>query len=188
MKYLKVMFGTKSKAGYGFQYKIGEVNISEKWNPNDLDPKNRGGFNFSTENKILRWLVRGDTIYNVTIPENAEIIDCPNESAPHGVFITNKIILTNPRLITDEMAMHFYLVSDLPEKSYFKAMYGVARRGHMKTALQIFKDKINKKNINLALDEFEDFCKPSDSWVDDGEHLGENIKKIYQMLLEIKNN
>ncbi len=29
-----------------------------------------GGFNFSTEDKILRWLVRGDTLYDVIIPED----------------------------------------------------------------------------------------------------------------------
>ena len=37
-----------------------------------------GGFNFSTEDKILRWLVRGNTIYDVVILEDAEIIDCPS--------------------------------------------------------------------------------------------------------------
>lgn len=45
-----------------------------------------GGFNFSTESKILRWLVRGDTIYDVELPEDAEVVDCPSNSASHGVF------------------------------------------------------------------------------------------------------
>ena len=89
-KYLKVMFENK---GVDFEYKIGEVNIANNWNPNTYDPKEMGGFNFSTEDKILRWLIRGDTIYNVEVPIDAEIIDCPSESAPHGVFRSNKIIL-----------------------------------------------------------------------------------------------
>ena len=80
-----------------------------------------GGFNFSTEDKILRWLVRGDTIYDVEIPGDADIVDCINESAPHGVFRSNKIIIKNPRKVDDEYAMELYLKSDLPEKSYFKA-------------------------------------------------------------------
>jgi hypothetical protein len=106
MKYLKVMFKTKSGAS-DFEYKIGKVNIANKWNPNVHDPQKMGGFNFSTEDKILRWLVRGDTIYDVAIPDDAEIIDCESTSAPHGVFRSNKIIITNPRVVTDEMAMDF---------------------------------------------------------------------------------
>ena len=66
------MFGNK---GVDFEYKIGEVNIANNWNPNTFDPKEMGGFNFSTEDKIIRWLVRGDTIYDVIILEGSEVID-----------------------------------------------------------------------------------------------------------------
>ena len=31
-----------------------------------------GGFNFSTEDKILRYIFRGDTIYDVIIPDNCD--------------------------------------------------------------------------------------------------------------------
>ena len=85
MKYLKLVDGVKSNAS-GFEYKIGEINISDVWNPNEIDPKLMGGFNFSVENKILRWVHRGDTIYDVEIPEDAEVIDCPNQNCPHGVL------------------------------------------------------------------------------------------------------
>ncbi len=54
-KYLKVMFGNK---GINYEYKINEVNVANTWNPSANDPKEMGGFNFSTEDKILRWLVR----------------------------------------------------------------------------------------------------------------------------------
>lgn len=90
------MFKTKSGAS-DFEYKIGEVNIANNWNPNAHDPQKMGGFNFSTEDKILRWLVRGDTIYDVTVPDDAEIIDCESPSAPHGVFRSNKIIITHEK-------------------------------------------------------------------------------------------
>lgn len=188
-KYLKVMFGQTSGADSRLEYKIGEVNIAEYWNPNDMDPKNMGGFNFSTENKILRWLVRGDTIYDVTIPEDAEVIDCPSPSAPHGVLRSNKIILNNPRPITDKMAMELYLKSELPEKSYFKAMAGVSVRGYINTALKIFEDKVNKDNIELAISEFEDFCKPKEEqYFDENKHLGQNTKIIYNLLKQVKEN
>lgn len=179
-KYLKVMFGNK---GVNFEYKIDEVNIADTWNPNTYDPKEMGGFNFSIENKILRWLVRGDTIYDVEIPDDAEVIDCPSESAPHGVFRSNKIILTNPRPMTDELAMNFYLKSDLPEKSYYKSLAGVAIRGYRNTALKIIEDKVNKNNIDLVLSEIEDFVKPYQS-----SGTAENGNEVYNEVMNILNN
>ena len=72
-KYVRVMDGLKFNAG-GFEYKLNEVNIANKWNPNSLDPKEMGGFNFGTEDKILRWLHRGDTLYDVIIPDDTEVV------------------------------------------------------------------------------------------------------------------
>ena len=39
MKYLKVMFGNVSGADKGLEYKINEVNIADKWNPNANTPE-----------------------------------------------------------------------------------------------------------------------------------------------------
>ena len=179
-KYLKVMFGNK---GVDFEYKIGEVNIANNWNPNTFDPKEMGGFNFSTEDKILRWLIRGDTIYDVEVPKDAEIIDCPSESAPHGVFRSNKIIITNPRKVTDDMAMNFYIKSNLPEKSYYKSLAGCAIRGYRNTCLKIIEDKVNKSNINLVLSEIDDFVKPYQS-----SGLADNGYEVYNEVMKILNN
>lgn len=74
---------------------------------------------------------------------------------------TNKIII-NPKPVTDEMAMELYRKSNLLEKSYFKAMAGCCVRGYINTDKQIFKDKVNGSNIDLAISEFEEFCKPRD--------------------------
>ena len=184
-KYLKVMFGNK---GANFEYKIDEVNIADKWNPSTYDPKEMGGFNFSTEDKILRWLVRGDTIYDVIIPDDAEIIDCPSESAPHGVFRSNKIVLTNPRLMTDELAMNFYLKSNLPEKSYYKSLAGVAIRGYRNTSLKIIEDKVNNENIDLVLSEIDDFVKPykSSGTTKNGNEVYNEVMKILNDIKERK--
>lgn len=75
--------------------------------------------------------------------------------------------------------MELYRKSKLPEKSYFKAMAGCCVRGYINTAKQIFKDKINIDNIDLAISEFEDFCKPENG-------LGSNAREIYEMLKEFK--
>ena len=148
-----------------------------------------GGFNFSTESKILRWLVRGDTIYDVELPEDAEVVDCPSNSAPHGVFRSNKIIISNPRTVTDDIAMKLYLKSDLPEKSYYKAMAGCAVRGYMNTALKIFEDKVNKENVRLVTLEFEDFCKQgTEKQFDENKHLNEQTRFIYNKLKKLARN
>lgn len=185
-KYLKVMFGKNSGADSSFEYKIGEVNIAENWNPQATDPKEMGGFNFSVEDKIIRWLFRGDTIYDVEIPEDAEIIDVPHPATPHGVFRANKIIISNPRKVTDEMAMEFYKKSTIPEKTYYKAMVGCAIRGYMNTAVQILNDKVNGENIDLVLEEFEDFCKNKENGKFNVNELGPNTSKIYELLLKFK--
>ena len=43
MKYVKLVDGLKSNAN-GFEYKIGEINESETWNPTTFDPAINGRF------------------------------------------------------------------------------------------------------------------------------------------------
>ena len=184
-KYLKVMFGTSSSANNDLKYKIDEINISNNWNPSAKDPKEMGGFNFSVEDKILRWLIRGDTLYDVEIPADAEVIDCPSKSAPHGVFRSNKIILHNPRKVTDEIALDLYIKSKLPEISYYKSLVGCAIRGYRNTCLEIIKDKVNKNNIDLVLSEIDDFVSPYMNDVTDKKEL-EVYEEVMKILKEIK--
>ena len=96
-KYVKVMFDTISGADKNLEYKLNEVNIATIWNPKAKNGKDFGGFNFGTEDKILRWLHRGDTIYDVIVPEDAEVILCDEEK---GIYRANKIMVTNPRKLT----------------------------------------------------------------------------------------
>ena len=187
-KYLKVMFGTKSGAS-DLKYKIDEVNVSSIWDPSKKEPEEMGGFNFSNEENILRWLVRGDTLYDVEVPKDAEVVKVDNPSAPNGVFRSNKIILTNPKKVTDELAMELYKKSKLPDKSYYKAIIGLAIRGHINTATQILKDKVNENNIDLVISEVKEFTTPNPG------HNGpfapsdkESTDKIKEYLNEIKSD
>lgn len=183
VKFMKVMFGTKSGAS-DFEYKLNEINVADIWNPNETEPDKMGGFNFSTETKILRWLVRGDTIYDVEVPEGAELIDVPHNTTPHGVFRANKIIVSNPRAITDELAMHLYKVSDIPEKSYYKALAGLAIRGCINTCKLLIKDRINKDNIDIVLSEINDFTTPNDY-----NHGNQEVfDEVMSILMDIKNS
>lgn len=180
MKYLKVMFGSTSGADKKLEYKINEVNISDNWNPEANNPKEMGGFNFSTEDKILRWLIRGDTLYDVKVPEDAEVIEVESISAPHGVFRSNKIILSNPIKMTDQIAMDLYIKSNLPEKSYYKSLAGLAIRGYINTAKKLIDDRINKNNIDLVFEEINDFVRPENS-----SGTAENGKECYEEVLKI---
>lgn len=182
-KLLKVMFGSTSGANSNIKYKLNEINIAPRWNPSTQDSKEMGGFNFSTEDKILRWLVRGDTLYDVEIPDDADVVNCQSESAPNGVFRTNKIIISNPRRVTDEIAMDLYLKSDLPEKSYYKSLAGLMVRGYLNTCKKLIADRVNKNNIDLALYEINDFIKPEN---DTGNSSSNVCNEIMTILYEIK--
>jgi len=156
MKYLKVMFSNESRYN-NFQYKIGEVNCAPSWNPNATTPEEMGGLNFSNEENILRYLHNGDTIYDVEIPEDAAVVSVKSCATPYGVFRSNKIIIKNPRKVTDAMALEFYKKSTIPEDAYPKALGGVSLMNFSKTANEIFNDKVNDDNIEYFLAEWNDF-------------------------------
>lgn len=90
------------------------------------------------------------------------------------------------RTVTDDIAMELYLKSDLPEKSYYKAMVGCAVRGYMNTALKIFEDKVNKENVRLVTLKFEDFCKEgTEKQFGENKHLNEQTRFIYGKLKKL---
>ena len=180
-KYMRVMYGTKSHAG-GFEYKIDEVNETDNWNPKADNPKDFGGFNFSTEDKIFRWLIRGDTIYDVEIPDDAEVVECESKNTPHGVFRSNKIILRNPRKLDDSLVMELYLKSDLPDNTYFQCLLFLSLRGYDKVCERIIQDKVNRENVNQAIQTFTTFFEVKE------QEKNECYKKVYQLLNNIQKN
>jgi Adenylate kinase and related kinases len=179
-KYLKVMFGNK---GANYEYRIGEINIAKDWNPNAKTGRDFGGFNFSVDDKIIRWLARGDTLYDIVIPEDADVINVEESATPNGVFRSNKIIPINPRKITDEMAMNFYKKSTIPDVAYYKALGGCAVMGYDKTAKQMFRDKVSYLNIDMVLDEWNDFIHRNDRY-----KCNDTVIFIDEALKEIKSN
>lgn len=180
-KYVKVMFGTTSGAKSDFRYKINEVNISEHWNPNAESGKGFGGFNYCSEECILRWLHRGDTIYDVEVPKDAENIKLDGATT---IYRANKIIISNPRKVDDELALHFYKISKIPEKSYYKALGVVSIMNYKKTAYAILKDKVNENNIDEVLEEWNDFVSHGDK--NDRKDVNSLVKEIESCLFEIK--
>lgn len=180
-KFVKVMFGTTSGAKRDFEYKVNEVNVSENWNPNAENGRNFGGFNYCSEECILRWLHRGDTVYDVEIPADAENIKLDGATT---IYRTNKIIINNPRKVDDELALHFYKISKIPEKSYYKALGVVSIMNYKQTAYAIFRDKVNKNNIDQVLEEWNDFILHGNKG--DRKDINALVKEIENYLYEVK--
>ena len=154
MKYLKWVFKDNNK------FELGKATICDTWDPNNSDWEKRGGFNFTNEECALRWMSRGDTLYEVEIPKDGEILEVKNDKTPGGIIVANKIILNNPIPISDELLQDFYNKSKLPLSTYFECIGLLASRGYYDLSLRIIKDKVNLENIDLALEEFNSSIKP----------------------------
>ena len=160
MKYLKWAF--KDNIGHrdNQKFEIGKVITCDTWDPDNTDWDKRGGFNFTNEECALRWMSRGDTLYEVEIPSDGEIVNVRNDKTPGGIIVANKIILKNPVPISEELLMNFYKKSKLPLTTYFECIGLLASRGYYDIALNLIKDKVNMDNIDLALDKFNSSIKP----------------------------
>ena len=178
-KYVRVMDGLKSNAS-GFEYKLNEINIANVWNPNTYNPKEMGGFNFSTTDKILRWLHRGDTIYDVIIPDDAEVILCDEDK---GVYRANKIIVSNPKKITDEMIMKLYKINTLPNKVIYQCLVTLLYKNKINIVKYIINDYITINNIKAAIEEFENYVCEEDF---EYSKLSIDEREIYDLLKSIE--
>ena len=155
-KYFRVIH-TMQEYSDGRRFPINEIVISDKKvDLNATELTNMGGFCISTYECIFRWLIRGDTLCEVEIPEDSKIYKTGSDN---GIYLSDKIILRNPRKIDDDLAMELYLNSKLPERSYFITIAVCAICGYMNTALEVCTDKVNKDNIDVVIYEFEEFCK-----------------------------
>lgn len=182
-KYVKVMWGTTSGAKSDLEYRVGEVNIASNWNSKAENGREFGGFNYCSEECILRWLHRGDTIYDVIIPDDAENIRLDGATT---IYRTNKIIINNPRKVDDDLAFYFYEISKIPEKSYYKALAVVSIMNYKETAYRIFKDKVNRNNIDEVLEEWNDFISHGNK--NDRKDTNDLIKEIETYLKEVKSD
>ena len=180
-KYVRVMDGAKSNAG-GFEYKLDEVNIAKLWNPSTMEPDKMGGFNFETEDKILRWLHRGDTIYDVDIPNDAIVILCDESK---GVYRSNKIIVSNPKKITDDLVLDLYKKTTLSNKILADCLVILIWKDRIKISKYIINDRVNKNNVDEFYTEFMNYSSKNNF---ESDELKAKYKELEDMLLKIKMN
>ncbi len=141
----------------GKMFVEGKVAVADKKiNSSAEEASELGGFCISDYEHIFRWVIRGNYLCEVIIPDDTIIYKTESEN---GIYVSDKIILTNPLKMNDELATKLYKSSNLPEKSYFMAMTACCIQGYLKTAEKVFQDKVNKDNYEIALQEFKSFCK-----------------------------
>ncbi len=176
-KFVRVMDGLKSNAG-GFNYKLDELNIAQKWDTTQEDPELMGGFNFSTEEKVLRWTHRGDTIYDVIVPVDAELLLI---DPIKGIYRSNKIIVTNPRPLTEDLVIELIDKTNLCNKILAESIQVLLWRNRLKSVRHLINTKVNKDNIDEILTEYKRYaCNGKEDYNFDNE--------AYNMLISIKEN
>ena len=185
-KYYRVIQTVKEYSN-GKRFPIGEIVVSDKKvNLNAQEQRDIGGFCISTYDYIFRWLIRGDTLCEVTIPEKEKIY---KTTSKNGIYIAEKIILSNPKKINDDFAIELYMHSKLPEESYFKAMTACAICGYINTAIKVCEDKVNKGNADFAISELENFYqrRKEEGYINDSSAI-KFVKILYTKLKQIQNN
>lgn len=183
-KYYRVIHTSKEYSD-GRRFPIDEIVVSDKKvDLNATDITKMGGFCISTYECIFRWLIRGDTLCEVQIPEDSKIYKTGSDN---GIYLSDKIILKNPIKIDDDFATELYLNSRLPEKSYFICIAVCAICGYINTALKVCEDKVNKGNVDIAIHEFGEFCKrrEEENYINDCFSM-KTVKIVYNRLKQIK--
>lgn len=135
------------------------VTSDKEINVEAIKKEDMGGLNVSNYHSVLRWLLRGDTLCDVTIPEDGEIYETISFATNHGTFRANKIILSNPRIIDDKLALELYKMSDLPWKSYIQVLAYISTQEFKETCNNILNDKINSQNAKEALEIFDNYLE-----------------------------
>ena len=81
--------------------------------------------------------------------------------------------------------MHYYEISNIPEKAYYKALGVVSIMNYRKAALAILKDKVNKNNIDEVLEEWNNFIFHGGK--EDRNNVNRLVNEIEEKLYAIKN-
>ena len=155
----KVLHDNISFAGsIPFVYRVGKVTESENFDIAKEGFDKINGFCFSDETNMLRFILRGNTIYDVVIPDDAKVYKytTPNVNTP--CYITNKLILENPRKITDRICTELYKKSNLPRTSYFQILPYLLHNDFKETA-QIIMDEKVKGHEQECAEEIAKFSK-----------------------------
>lgn len=155
-KYYKMLYG---KTSYGseraYEHKINELVCHNNF---DGDPlHNFGGFFVADKSVILRFLTWGTTLYEVLVPDNAQIVEMSGGAVASGVYKVDKMILCNPIQLDDSMVLELIQNSCLSDSAWFETASLCALHGFRESALCIINSYVNKENGEEALMRFRKY-------------------------------
>ena len=116
----------------------------------------------------------------VNNPDDADVILCDEDK---GVYRSNKIIVNNPRKITDEMVIEFYKINTLPSKVIYQCLVTLLYKNRINIAKYIINDYITIDNIKDAIEEFENYVTNENF---EYSKLSSDEREIYDLLKSIE--
>ena len=87
--------------------------------------------------------------------------------------------MKNPKIITDDMCIEFYKISNVPEKTYFQILAIMAGKGFENICEKIIQDKVNENNIQECINEYLQFSFYKENGIYD---------KVLCLLYEVQNH
>ena len=111
------------------------------------------------------------------IPEDAEVVLCDEEK---GIYRANRIIVTNPRPITDELVLELYNKTTLSNKIIAECLVTLLWKKRKEMSKYIIKNRVNLNNIDEILKEFVRYAGEDNLYSKSG-------NEIYEILKEIQN-
>ena len=143
----------------------------------DMDPQGNATSGLGIQKSKIK-----NTIYDVIIPDDAEVILCNEEK---GVYRSNKIIVTNPRELTYEVIIDIYKKTTLNNRVLAQCLQVLLWKKRIEISKFIINDRVNKENVDEFIFEFEKYVKKSEIFCYD--ELSSESKLIYDLLLDVKN-
>lgn len=102
-----------------------------------------------------------------------------------GVYRSNKIIVSNPKKITDDLVMDLYKKTTLSNKILADCLVTVIWKDRIKISKYIINDRVNKNNIDEFYTEFMNYSSKNNF---ENNELKAKYKELEDMLLKIKMN
>lgn len=115
-----------------------------------------------------------DTLYDVIIPEDAEVVKVDEEK---GAYRSNKIIVTNPRCITDDMVLKLYSIDTLSNKIIAQCLLTLIWKNRLEISKYIVNDRVNSNNAKEILDEFIKYAGEDNMKYDSVKEIINEIEK-----------
>ena len=103
--------------------------------------------------------------------------------SPNGCY--NKIIVSNPKKITDDLVMDLYKKTTLSNKILADCLVTLIWKDRIKISKYIINDRVNKNNVDEFYTEFMNYSSKNNF---ENDELKAKYKELEDMLLKIKMN